>query len=124
MESTPIKRGSGPRRSKRVKPVNRARKAKRWRTSFGSSERVEWMRQLNCCVCGRTPCEVAHVRSRAAGGTAADTVPLCNRCHREQHVVGVETFAARHNLDLTALAQKYDRWWTEGLATGRFTLGF
>ena len=117
---TPIKR------NKRVNPVNRARKKKRWRTSFGSTERVEWMKQLNCCVCGRTPCDTAHVRSRAAGGTADDTIPLCRMHHRESDGInsGIKTFAAKYDLDLQALAAKYDRWWNEGLETGRFVLGF
>lgn len=112
------------RRTKRINPVNRARRKKRRQQTFGPDERVRWMQQLNCLACGRTPCQVAHVKSRGAGGTADDTVPLCAHCHRRQHDLGIKTFAALHFLDLEEEASKYARWWAEGLESGAFDLGF
>lgn len=58
---------------------------------------LDFLRQLPCCVCGDpTSTEAAHIRysdSRAAKyspGMAEKSddcfaVPLCGRCHREQH---------------------------------------
>lgn len=107
------------RRGRRSKAARR-----RFATTFGSGERVRWMQQLNCCACGRSPCEVAHIKSRGAGGTVEDTVPLCPLCHRRQHNEGIKTFAAFYGLDLEAEAAKYSEWWTNGLRTGDFDLGF
>ncbi|MCA9636547.1 MAG: hypothetical protein KC420_11020 [Myxococcales bacterium] len=60
---------------------------------------------LSWSPCGG-PTEAAHVRSRGAGGTRRDLVPLCQRHHSEQHRIGIKTFAERHSLDLTAEAQR------------------
>jgi hypothetical protein len=94
--------------SKPLPAVNRKRKAKLTARQFG--DHAEYIRSLPCVCRGADcgPSEAAHVRSRGAGGTAADLVPLCRRHHAEQHAVGVDTFQARHNLDLRAIAD--DLW--------------
>lgn len=59
---------------------------------------AEKIRQLNCCNCwkeGQT--EWAHIRIGSNAGIALKphdkrTVPLCTKCHREQHRVGELTF--------------------------------
>lgn len=69
---TPIKR------SGRLKPVNRARKARLFAEDFGSKEYVEHIHSLPCAACLVTGwTEAAHVRSRGAGGKVDDLVPLC-----------------------------------------------
>lgn len=93
------------RRRTRIRPVNTARRKVRYEAAFGPH--AEWVRRLPCCVptCRQgPPSDPAHVRSRAAGGTWRDLVPMCRAHHDEQHRTGIETFQARHGVDLRALA--------------------
>lgn len=93
---------------------NRERQKKERERAYGSEERVRWMKMLPCLVCRKCPTEVAHVKSRGAGGTAADTVPLCggpNGHHAQQHRVGIETFQRIHGLDLQEEARKVEEAW-------------
>jgi hypothetical protein len=62
-------------------------------------------RSLPCVVCGVSPSDPAHVRSRGAGGTDADTVPLCRTHHQEQHQIGLRSFERLHGLDLELVAR-------------------
>ena len=100
------------RRTKGLNPtplakVNRKRKAKDWHKHFGSVSRVLAVNALGCAVCREGPSENAHVRSRAAGGTWRDVVPLCWWHHREQHAIGWETFRRRYpDRDFDALAAR------------------
>jgi hypothetical protein len=95
------------RTSKPLPAVNRKRRAKLTARQFG--DHAEYIRSLPCVIRGMDagecgPSEAAHVRSRGAGGTAADLVPLCLRHHAEQHVTGIETFQERYEIDLRAIA--------------------
>lgn len=67
---------------------------------------LDYIRSLPCCICGRIA-EAAHVRSRGAGGTDYQTVPLCHGHHMEQHTIGIKTFQARYAIDLQAAAAFY-----------------
>jgi Protein of unknown function (DUF968) len=66
------------------------------------AKHLQYIRGLACCVCGdNTSTEAAHIRSgsinhgkRSAGmsekSSDAWCLPLCGRCHREQHAFGDE----------------------------------
>lgn len=97
----------------RINPVNKPRRAKLFSEAFESEERVEWYRHQFCVVpgCDEGPCHVAHVKSRGAGGTADDAVPMCAAHHGESHQIGILTFQKKHGLDLEALAHKYASEW-------------
>lgn len=97
-----------PKPRKPIKKTNPKRRKKRFADAFGGEDRVAFVQALPCIVCWKRPSEVAHIRSRGAGGKAADTVPLCKTHHAEQHAVGVKTFAAKYELDLPNWAA-----WTE-----------
>ena len=79
-----------------------------------------WIREQPCCVplCVETVIrravgtwhgsEAAHVRSRGAGGADdGNLLPLCHTHHCEQHRIGIKSFAAKHGVDLRALAADY-----------------
>ncbi len=123
------KAAMGLERRTRVRKVNRGRKAKRWAESFGTEARVQLINSFPCLLSkptfrtfgtwwdvetGRTepmhqcagPTQNAHVRSRGAGGTARDVVPLCAFHHREQHDKGVRDFERKYGLDLAAEAAR------------------
>ena len=106
MKRTPLRRNAALARKKPINPVNRERKKREYARCYGSKERVERIRALGCAVCGKAPSDNAHVRSRGAGGTWRDVVPLCPDHHSEQHRVGWDTFRARYPRDYEALAER------------------
>ena len=76
-----------------MRRVNPERKAKRYERDFGAL--AGYVRGMDCCACGAPgPSDPAHVKSRGAGGHAfldngqGNIIPLCRRCHTEQHAKG------------------------------------
>jgi hypothetical protein len=104
--SKPMSRGKGLARGARLSPRNRTRSTAARKQDFG--EEAATVRLLPCTVlgCCVSPCQPAHVKSRGAGGGRFDIVPLCHEHHREQHSVGIKTFAAKYALDLRAEADR------------------
>lgn len=100
-------------RTVRLAPVNRVRKARLAEHQYGPAGYGDWLRSLACVVpgCRDERIECAHVRSRGAGGTWEDQVPLCTVHHSEQHALGVRTFARRYGLDLADLAAAHALRW-------------
>lgn len=88
---------------------SRQRKPDRW---IRDKDHLSFIRSLPCCVCGRAPCDAAHVRNGtdgAMGRKPSDkwAVPLCSiyptssttlstGCHGRQHYEGEETFWSRY----------------------------
>ena len=87
---------------------SKERKPDRW---IRDKDHLSFIRSLPCCVCGRAPCDAAHVRNGtdgAMGRKPSDkwTVPLCRAqlsmqgdighytegCHAKQHRWGEEEF--------------------------------
>ena len=91
----------------RIKPANPERLAKRRELQFGdAAELVRWM---PCCVpacIARLPSDPHHAKSRGAGGTSADLVPLCHPHHVEIHAVGRRTFERAHGVELATEAER------------------
>ena len=73
---------------------------------YGSQERVEAVHRMRCLICFRLPSENAHVKSKGAGGTYKDIVPLCHRHHREQHQIGIATFSQKYDVNLATEAAR------------------
>jgi hypothetical protein len=90
-----------------MKRANPERLAKRRAEQFGDAgEEIRWM---PCCVpscIGPLPSDPHHAKSRGAGGTSRDLVPLCHPHHVEIHAIGRRTFESRHRVDLAAEAQR------------------
>lgn len=79
-----LNRRKPPPRRTPMKRANRARKARLYAINFG--EYADVIRGLPCDVCGKPgPSEPHHARTRGAGGSKRDLLPLCLRCHREAH---------------------------------------
>jgi hypothetical protein len=95
-------RRAGLARGKRLKSRNRADAARD--QDFG--EEAATIRKLPCTVpgCSGYPSQPAHVVSRGAGGGRFDQAPLCHGHHREQHQIGIKSFAKKYGLDLRAEA--------------------
>lgn len=98
-------KGTAIKRSKRVNPINGKRAKTKFARNFGSVERVAAIQAMNCVVCGRTPCQNAHVTARGMGGyngSYQDVIPLCPSCHREQGELGNSRFADKHGISYEA----------------------
>jgi len=108
-----------------ISPRNAGRRARAYAEAYG--ERGGAVRAMRC-VCWAPslgmpwakscsgPIEAAHVRSRGAGGTRRDLVPLCQGHHREQHARGVVTFEKTYGVNLDAEARRIaDKLDAEGL---------
>lgn len=56
------------------------------------------VRKRPCLICFRCPSDAAHYVSRGAGGgdTEDNVIPLCRTHHREQHRIGIESFAEKY----------------------------
>lgn len=85
---------------KRIKPNSKRQKTNR-KKNFHLNERVDYIKSLPCLVCGNTPSDNEHVRSRGAGGTYKDIVPLCRTHHNERHQLGRDTFGEKYGKDFT-----------------------
>lgn len=99
-----------------IKSANRERKAKLHDRNFGRKR--NWIVTLPCCVPAPAPAHDgpihgAHVRSRGAGGTWKDLVPMCAWHHRQQHLLGIETFEMMYDIVLSELARRYERDWQD-----------
>ena len=105
MKRTPLRRKKRMRRKKND--------GKRFAKHFHSEERVRWIQAQPCPSCGGEPCVNAHRKSRGAGGTWRDVLPLCDTCHRDQHSWGWPEFEACSGIDGKALAAGYARAWDE-----------
>lgn len=55
------------------------------------------LRNSPCCVCGSTPSDPSHIKSRGSGGsdTIWNVVPHCRRCHSLWHSMGRDEFLKR-----------------------------
>lgn len=73
------------------------------------------VRQLPCLLCRRSPCDAAHIRigdllrdkrPTGKGEKPSDkwAVPLCHRCHMEQHRHGERIFWEAQRIDPIAVA--------------------
>ena len=70
--------------------------------------RLAEIRDITCFAygCGFSPCDPAHVKSRGAGGTYRDIIPLCHRHHQEQHTIGILTFARKYHTTLEKMEEE------------------
>jgi len=69
-----------------------------------SASHLDFIRTLPCIACGRFGAVPAHVRLSKDGGTGFKpgdryTVPLCSRCHGQQHQVGEVRFWGELGID-------------------------
>lgn len=89
------------------------RKQARIARAFGPIERVRWIQNLPCRVCGATPSENMHTMGGGTGrkGPYQSIIPCCTRHHAEAHQHGQKTFAKKHGLNLEALAAEVEAMW-------------
>lgn len=107
---SPLKRYTPIRQRTRLRAVNHERRAAMYEKAFGSYS--DLIRQMSCLVCGRSPVDPHHTKSRGSGGDKASLIPLCRRCHSLGHTMGWPSFEARFEIDLEAEAQEL--WATYG----------
>lgn len=111
-----LKPGKPPRRTKRVNPINKARRAKEWARAYHSIERVWWIANGCACVvpdCLARDCENAHTETGGMGRKADYTtvVPLCTFHHRKLHRIGRDTFEECYCVTLEEAARLTQQAW-------------
>ncbi len=81
---------------------------------YGPPERVRWVQERGCALCGRLA-ENAHTASGGLSRKAGyqTIVGLWPEHHRELHNNGSRTFEARYGVDLKALADLTEAAWQE-----------
>ena len=91
-------------------------KSKTQRRQLSCPAHRSWVRKHACSVrgCLGTPIEAAHVRIGTHAGVGRKpsdrwVISLCVFHHREQHEVGERSFARKHSIDLTSLAEEFAR---------------
>lgn len=96
------------------------KRLKRLREQQFGGEYADTIRALGCCACGAPPPSVCHhTRTRGAGGTAKDMVPVCSPgCHEEIHQMGRTTFEEIYQINLKGLASTL---WRRYSASGEKT---
>ena len=104
------------------------RKARAFARAYHSEERVVWVKQLNCVVCGRTPCDNAHTETGGTGRKAGykTIVPLCSGVgghHNELHATGIRTFEDKYTINLRGKALRTQGWWLDH-QSGEEVMGF
>lgn len=102
MRRSPLKR-KGYLKRRNPERRNPERKAKAFSRHFGSVARVEWINSHPCSCGGAHPdCRGrtvnAHVKSRGAGGTWRDIIPLSYFCHIAQGNRGWSDYAEQGGL--------------------------
>ena len=115
----PAKREKKP--AKPVKKRNIKRHSREWLRAYGSRERVEWVKSLPCCACGKIGfSECAHIRAGGMGrkSDAGFTVPLCGHlagliknCHSDIHTMGVWSWQESRGINLEDEAAATERRW-------------
>ena len=93
-----------------MKSTKQRRKEKRealFKRNFHSALRVAWIRGLPCEVTGeqKGECVNAHMKSRGAGGTWRDIVPLSWECHQDFDTMAAEKFQQKYNRSKESVAE-------------------
>lgn len=63
-----------------------------------SKKNLDYIKTLPCVICGRTPTDPDHVKTRGAGGgdQLSNINPLCRACHITRHTIGIKTFLNKY----------------------------
>jgi len=123
--STSLRSRSAPKARKPVRRVNRQRKARNFDRAYGGAKRRAWLVSHPCIIGGnrRLGCRgvivPAHTKGGGMGhkGDAKYNVPMCDGHHQESHR-GVQTFAAKYGVNLSAIAASFDAAWLAHIAAG------
>jgi hypothetical protein len=96
--SGPLRRGRPLRRKTRLRTLNRTRIKARRAKQF--AEQSALARSLPCFTCGAPPpSDPSHLKTRGAGGTDCDVIPMCRRCHDDLGSTGIHSFFVKRGLD-------------------------
>lgn len=72
----------------RKTPMKRTSSRKRTKDEGGDEDYLDWIRSLDCCMCGaKGPSHPHHSTGAGMGLKSSDreAMPLCWRCHRHFH---------------------------------------
>jgi hypothetical protein len=106
MKRIPLRRKQGVKRTGWIK--RKPKSSTLWRAQYHSEAFVEFTRHAPSAVSGNLGCVASHsAKTRGAGGTYRDIVPLTRAEHEEEHRVGVRTFWAQYGKNPKAEAREH-----------------
>jgi hypothetical protein len=75
-----------------------------------SKSNLALIRTMSCFVCGGSPSDADHIKTKGAGGgdELSNLQALCRLCHIERHSMGIRSFMDRYEGRLTMAREKYD----------------
>ncbi len=76
---------------------------------------LKHLRQQSCAVCGVLEVEPHHAKTRGAGGSDLDAVPLCRHHHREFHQIGQGSFQEKYQFDFRDVQLTHLKNYIEGV---------
>ena len=94
MKRSRLTRHTPLRRRRRMRVINRKRRARLRAEAFGIQ--AELCRRTRCFACSSWPAEPHHEPPLKMGGVGADdsdTIPLCRKCHDRRHDEGLSALA-------------------------------
>jgi hypothetical protein len=104
----------------KLKAVNKERAAKKAESEGYDPDYLDWIRTQPCIISGRRSgdsprhvsgdfwlhpavIEAAHMKAGRTEGTDMTALPVASELHKEQHRLGIKSWAKKYNLDLPAL---------------------
>lgn len=75
-----------------------------------SKKNLRFIKSLPCFICGATPADPDHFRSRGAGGgdDLSNLNALCRTDHIKRHAMGIKTFWSKYSVVILANREKYE----------------
>jgi hypothetical protein len=76
-----------------------------------SKKHLMYVAQFSCLICGSDSVQVAHIRHLPSGNIGMSrksdqyTVPLCFKCHQEQHGMNERKFWRKYNINPMRVAK-------------------
>ena len=84
------------------------------RRTFKSKENLLLIKSMMCMAChAMPPSDPAHLKSRKAGGGDQmwNLIPLCRKCHSEQHTIGLRRFVDKYKIPVKFDPEPMRRGW-------------
>lgn len=72
-------------------------------------EHIKFIKTLPCIICGNTPVDAEHWKTRKSGGgdNLSNLNPMCRLHHIEKGLIGVRSFWERYHKTIIANRRKY-----------------
>jgi 5-methylcytosine-specific restriction endonuclease McrA len=76
---------------------------------YKSRKNLNYIKRFPCFVCGATPVDADHFKTKGAGGgdNLGNLNALCRSCHIERHSIGIRQFWERYHSVITEARKRH-----------------